>query len=493
MKRLAVTFALACAGLALAGPAPAGLTVGVADDHPVGTPDNGAAFFALMNDVGLSEVRLGVKWDETQPTTIVNQAQIESVLPVATLRGVRVIFSVTPLKARAITATPEASDQFVAFLQLVARTFPTVKNVIVGNEPNQPYFWQPQFDASGRSVSGAAYEALLARGYDALKGVDPTINVIGVGLSPRGNDNSHASENVSTSPVKFLQGMGIAYRASGRTKPLMDEFAYHPYPKKDTDSLTDGYRWPNAGVTNLDRVKQALWDAFGGTGQKTVEQGLRLKLDEVGWQVAVVPEALPAYFGAESIAPTTEAAQAAIYPELLRYVACDQAVEAVLFFGLQDERNLDRWQAGLIRADGSLRPSYDTVKAELAETGGNCVGTMRSWHHATTVDGATATFPKLRRVPRRVRSWNFLASADEDAFFNAGIYRVTRGRSRYKSRTLTKSGRFDAYMTRYVRFPSRRLRPGKYVYSIRIRAEANAKRVTRKTSRPFVVFRPRRR
>jgi len=81
------------------------------------------------------------------------------------------------------------------------------------------------------------FEALLARSYDRLKSVDPTINVIGVGLSPRGGDNARASSNISTSPVKFLQGMGAAYRASGRTKPLMDEFAYHPYPKKDTDSL----------------------------------------------------------------------------------------------------------------------------------------------------------------------------------------------------------------------------------------------------------------
>ncbi len=256
--------------------------------------------------------------------------------------------------------------QFVAFLEHVARTFPTVKNVIVGNEPNQSRFWQPQFDARGNGASGAAFEALLARSYDALKSVDPTINVIGVGLSPRGGDNPRASSNISTSPVKFIQGMGAAYRASGRTKPLMDQFAYHPYPKKDTDSLTEGYPWPNAGVTNLDRIKQAFWDAFSDTGQKTFEQGLRVKLDEVGWQVAVVPAALPAYFGAESIVPTTEAAQAAIYPALLRYVACDPAVEAVLFFGLQDEPNLDRWQAGLMRADGSARPSYASVKAELA-------------------------------------------------------------------------------------------------------------------------------
>jgi hypothetical protein len=493
MKRLAVTFALACAALALVGPAQAGLTVGVADDHPLGPADHGAAFFTLMNDVGLSEVRLTVNWDATQPTTIKHRAEIESVLPVATLRGVRVTFSIRPLQARSITGTPEASDQFIAFLEQVARTFPTVKNVIVGNEPNQSRFWQPQFDAAGNGASGAAYEALLARSYDALKGVDPAINVIGVGLSPRGGDNPRASSNISTSPVKFIQGMGAAYRASMRTKPLMDEFAYHPYPKKDTDSLTEGYVWPNAGVTNLDRVKQAFWDAFSDTGQKTFEKGMRFKLDEVGWQVAVIAAALPAYFGAESIAPTTEAAQAAIYPALLRYVACDQAVEAVLFFGLQDEPNLDRWQAGLMRADGSARPSYASVRAEIAETGGNCLDTQRVWHHSTTVEGAKATFPKLRRLPRRVHKWSILARAEEDAFFTAGIYRVTRGRTRFKAKALSDSGRLEAFRTRYVRFPSRRLRPGKYVYSIRFRAEATAKRWTRKTSRQFVVFAPRHR
>jgi hypothetical protein len=489
MKRLAFTFALACAAFALAGPAQAGLAVGVADDRPIGTADNGAAFFALMNDVGLNEVRLTVNWDATQPTTIVNQSYIESVLPVATLRGVRVVFSVSPAKARAIGASAEARAQFVAYLKLVAQTYPTVKNIIVGNEPNQPRFWQPQYDARGRLVSGAAYEALLAQGYDALKEVDPTINVIGVGLSPRGNDNPRASGNVSTSPVKFLQGMGAAYRASGRTKPLMDEFAYHPYPKKDTDSLTEGYVWPNAGVTNFDRVKQAFWDAFGSTGQKTFEQGLRVKLDEVGWQVAVLPGALPAYFGEESIAPTTEAAQSSIYAGLLRYAACDRVFESVLFFGLQDEPNLDRWQAGLMRADGSRRPSYDAVKATIAETGGNCAGPMRSWRHSTTVDGAEATFPRSRRLPSRVDSWNFLASADEDSLFTAGIYRVTRGR--LGARALAEPGRLDAHLTRFVRFPARRLRPGTYAYSIRFSAEANPSRWTRKTSRPFVVFRTR--
>src|SRR6202011_2430645 len=159
-----------------------------------------------------------------------NQAQIDALLPVATVRGIRVVFSVQPDRARSITDSPDAPGQFAAWLQLVARAFPAVKDYIVGNEPHKALFWQPQFDASGRSVAPAAFEALLARSYDALKEVDPTINVIGIGLSPRGDDNPRGTGNISHSPVKFLRGLAAAYRASGRTKPLMDELAFHPYP-----------------------------------------------------------------------------------------------------------------------------------------------------------------------------------------------------------------------------------------------------------------------
>jgi hypothetical protein len=486
VKRVGVLLSLACAGLTLAAASYGAVDVGVADDRPVGQPDGGAAFFAVLNDVGMREVRITVLWDAAQPMTIANQAEIEDVLPVATLRGVKVVFSVAPLKARAL-GEPGAATQFVTFVEHVARTFPTVKDIIVGNEPNQPRFWQPQFDSRGRNVSGASYESVLARSYDALKGVDPTINVIGVGLSPRGNDNPRASGNVSTSPVKFLQALGAAYRASKRPKPLMDEFAYHLYPSKDTDGLTKGYPWPNAGATNFDRVKQAFWDAFAGTRQKTFEQGLKVKFDEVGWQVAVPPPAAGAYFGAESISPTTEAAQAGIYAALLRYVACDPSADAVLFFGLRDEPNLDRWQAGLIRADGTPRPSYNAVKTTIDQTHGNCTGRMRSWRHSNVVDGAKATFRTARRLPSRINSWSLLASADEDAFFDAGIYRLRGGHR--GARVLSETGHFEAHLKRYVRFPSRRLVPGTYVYSVRFRAKANTDRWTRKTSRPFTIYR----
>jgi hypothetical protein len=483
----AVLFGLVCACLVVAGPAKAEIGVGVADDTLLGNPDGGASYLGVMNDIGLRELRMPLTWDSRRPASIAHQAQIHALLPAATLRGVRVAFSFQARDAKALTSSPEAQADFIAFMQKVARSYPTVRDIIVGNEPNQPRFWQPQFDAEGRNVSAQAYGALLAASYDALKAVDPGINVIGLGLSSRGNDNPNASGNVSTSPVRFIHELGAAYRASGRTGPLMDELAYHPYPRRDTDALADGILWPNAGAADLDRIKQAFWDAFHGTGQKTFENGLRVRLDEVGWQVAIPHTALHAYFGRETVKPTTEETQAAIYASLVRHAACDPHVNALLFFGLRDEHNLARWQAALMRADGTPRPAYASVKSVIAQTGGRCVGRMRAWRHSTTVDGASARFRRERRLPRRVRSWGFVASVGEDALFDAGVYRVRHGRR--GARVLAESGRLDAHVARHVRFPRRRLRPGRYVYSIRFRADANLTRTTRLTSRRFTVRR----
>jgi hypothetical protein len=483
----AALFAIVCAALAVASPSEGAIGVGVADNTLLGNADGGASFLALMNDVGLRELRIPVRWDPARPSRIEHEREIRALLPVAALRGVNVALSVQGAHARALSS-PQASTEFPAFMQRVARAFPAVEDVIVGNEPNQPKFWQPQYDELGRNVSGSGYETILAASYDALKAVNPEIDVVGLGLSSRGNDDPGAAGNVSTSPVRFLQELGAAYRASGRARPLMDELAYHPYPRRDTDSLAAGYLWPNAGVTNMGRIKQAFWDAFNGTGQPTFEDGLRLRLDEVGWQVRVPRASLPGYFGSETVKPTSEARQAAIYSSLVRYAACDPTVDALLFFGMRDEANLARWQAGLVRANGTPRKSYLAVKAVLAETGGNCVGKMRSWRHSTKVAGSSARFARAHRLPSRVRSWSFLASAGEDAVFDAAVYRWRGDRG---ARLLTETGQLDANVTRIVRFRSKRLRPGRYVYSIRFRAAANESRITRKTSPPFVVYRAR--
>src|SRR5436190_7008729 len=193
----------ACVALVLCARASANVAFGITED--TGALGDAALFYSTLNDLGASENRTAIAWDASNPTAIPAQPALDVWVPQAAIHGVRVIFAVSPAHPRDVTASPARIGQFAAFLAQLARTYPSVKDFVVGNEPNQNRFWQPQFDpASKRPASGLAYEPLLAAGYDALKGVYPAIDVIGIGLSPRGNDNPFAKDNVSVSPVRFL-------------------------------------------------------------------------------------------------------------------------------------------------------------------------------------------------------------------------------------------------------------------------------------------------
>jgi len=488
------------AALALAGAAHGSISFGVSEDR--GKID--ANFFPTLHDVGLNQNRVSLVWDPAAPDQIPDQDAIAQMLPMAQAQGVRVVFAVTGKRQRDLLSAP-AVTQFAAWLQHVAQTFPQVKDYVIGNEPNQPAFWLPQFDGAGRPLAAAAYEPVLAHSYDALKAVDGTINVIGVGLSPRGNDNPYARSNISRSPVRFLKDLGAAYRASHRTRPLMDSLAFHPYPSRNTDPPEAGYSWPNAGLSNLDRVKQAVWDAFNGTAQPTFPEGargrqpfspaLKLDLDEVGWQVAVLPPLAGLYFGTETQPTIDEATQAEYYGQTIRFVGCDPSVTSLSFFLLADEPDLARWQSGLERIDSSHRASYDTVKQTLAQTHGNCDGTPIPWTHTRQVVAPWTQWGNVKRVKRPSwRRWSFVAAAREEALFRAGIFRagtprskIVRSLSRGRPRPVrAASGRIKA-KSRVVAFPYRRLARGRYVYAIRMQATMNPARTILFVSPTFGV------
>jgi hypothetical protein len=496
--RISTLLVCACAALVAAGAARSGLTVGVSEDR--GKDVNPQAFVATMQDLGFTQNRASIVWDPAQPDTIGGAQEISQWLPVLQGAGIRVVFSIAPKSARDITGSPSAYGQFAAFVAHVAQTFPTVKDYVIGNEPNQPRFWLPQFDSAGRPLSGAAYEPLLAQSYDALKGVDPTINVIGIGLSPRGNDNPHAPNNISRSPVRFIRDVGIAYRASHRAKPIMDELAFHPYPAVNTDPPDFGYSWPNAGLPNLDRIKQAVWDAFNGTAQPTfAENGresmapLELELDEVGYQVAIPPALAGLYFGTETVPTIDEATQAEYYWTVIMDAECDPSIRSLSFFLLEDEPDLSRWQSGVERVDGSHRPSYDAVKSAIAQTHGNCQQGMATWRHATGVVAPTVAWGLLRHTARWTK-WRINAGAGELASFRAGIFKAgTSRRSIVRSLTigrpralLSASGVIKA-KARSVAFPSRRLKRGRYVIAIRLTSTMNPARTTLFISRTVRV------
>jgi hypothetical protein len=514
MKKLASAAAVAALACLFPPGAAASPRFGVADDAGKYADDGGEAVFEALNDLGMTDNRMWVFWDDRRPLAFVEKPFLDRALPVAEKRGIRVVFSVSPLRPRSLSRSALARAQFVAFLQLLAYEYPQVKDFIVGNEPNQPRFWQPQF-VQGKGVSGAAYERVLAAAYDGLKAVDPEIRVIGVGLSPRGNDRPGARSNVSTSPVRFIRDMGGAYRASGRRKPLMDLFGLHSYPRFDRDPLARGYAWPNAGITNLDRIKQAVWDAFHGTAQPTfAENGaetdpagrpaLRFTLDEVGWQAAIPLESREAYTGRETVRPAPETAQARIYSQIVDLVACDPAVESLLFFHLVDEHDLDRFQSGLMRADWTPKPSYFAVKNRIEDLSGDdgieCLGRPARWRHTESVVAPSAAFSR----PAAGRPLGFVVRAQEETEYVAGVLPVSGVRllenlekkaigwaldkpGLKRSRVPLATGKLRAYAKLSIRFGKRPSKRGSYVYAIRFTATMNRKRSTVLVSKPFVV------
>jgi hypothetical protein len=406
VRLLAAATVLVTALLIGAAIAPAA-DIGANDDSAKYEPDGGAALYAQMSSLGLRQIVIGVRFVPSEPLVIQDKAELDRAIPTAIGAGLKVILAIYPYPPRELEAGLGSPSLFAAYVGTVASVYPEVKEFVIGNEPNQPAFWRPQFDARGANVSAAAFGPYLAAAYDALKSVDSAITVVGVGLSPRGNDQPDAESNISTSPLRFLRALGDWYRRSGRTRPLMDAFSFHPYPNRATDPLDRGYAWPNAGFVDLDRVKQGLWDAFHGTPQPTTLDGLKLHLDEVGWQVDT--SGRPGYTGVENVPVTTELEQAAIYGDLVRRAACDPDVAEVSFFGFRDDGARTGFQAALERVDGSLRPSAAAVEAAISDGGSRCRALV-AWRPEQDVVGA-----EVAVRPTGGESLATLVGAGEDA------------------------------------------------------------------------------
>ncbi|HVM16705.1 MAG TPA: hypothetical protein VM290_03915 [Gaiellaceae bacterium] len=468
MKRFAAAVAAIGASLALTGSASAidyGVTEDVGKIAPTATYDH-------LQNLGMTTNVMSVTWNPLAPTAMPpDLANVVNSSTIAASRGVEIILAVYQGRARGMSDTPGANAVLANWVVQVLRACPACKKVIYLNEPNQTRFWQPVFNPDCTPASPAAYTQALAAGYDAIKAALPGVRVYGLGLSPRGNDRCDAPSNVSHSPSSFLLEMGKAYKAIGRNAPLMDALSFHPYPNVNTDPPMKGYQWPNIGVPNLDRLKQVFEDAFGGTAQPTFRNpSFKVALDEVGWQVDTAGR--PGYHGNENVPVVDEATQARYYAELVKYFACDPAVESLNFFHLVDEEDRDRFQSGLLRADWSKRASYDSVKAAIVEAKRGCQGQQRPAGPPalTGVLKARAVFKMPARNSVKRTFWSFNVYAEEAATYEATL-KAANGRT-----VATTRGQVKAYFTPLVKFPAQRLAPGQYRFEVTLSAVANPSR-----------------
>ena len=361
--------------------------VGANDDSAKHAADHGAAMYGEMAAVGLRQTVIGVRFKPSEAVVIQDKRLLDRIIPNALDARLRVVLA--SIRTRRGRSRRVSEPGALRVVRIRGRPGLSRGQAVRDRQRAQPA------GVLAPPVHALRHERLrgdvraVPRGRVRLpEGIDSGIQVVGIGLSPRGNDKPNAKSNVSTSPVRFVRALGAWYRASGRTRPLMDAFSFHPYPNKATDPLERGYGWPNAGFVNLDRVKQALWDAFDGTAQPTTLNGLRLHLDEVGWQVDT--SRFTGYQGRENVPVTDELTQAAIYGDLIRRSACDQDVHEVSFFGFRDDGLRTGFQAALQRADGTPRPAVAAVRAAIAETASGCSGAPSVWSPAEDVLGADA-------------------------------------------------------------------------------------------------------
>jgi hypothetical protein len=404
--------------LAFTGAAAAGPQIGFAEDATKYADDGGARLFTEMNKLQTTTNRVAVFWNADAPTTIQDQAFLDRMIPVAQTHHIQVVFAVYPLKAAQGPTNPAAADAMCNYAVKVMQRYPYVRKVIIGNEPNQPRFWQPIWNGT-TPASPAAMEVVLASCYDKLKAFDPTLDVIGVGLSPRGNDDPGASSNSSISPVRWIKALGDAYRLSGRTKPLFDEWSWHCYPNVNTDEVETGYAWPNTGCVNAARVKLALWDAFHGTGQPTLPgypvdttgttlygNTSRMFIDETGWQVDTT--GLAGYANSENVPTVSEAKQAEDYEKLVHLANCEPTLTAFHIFHEIDESDRGGFQSGVLHVDFSERPSAlslpFSVQHAIQADNGSCSGgvwqTLGSFLYSTSaVVPVYKTFPYQGQQP----------------------------------------------------------------------------------------------
>jgi chitodextrinase len=354
-----------------------GFVVGFSEDRPKWI---GAEAVTPATELGAGAFRVTLQWTPGQTTLSASEAANLDRAAAAT-ENVRVVLTVYGTSAASAPQDPAAREQYCSYVHGVLGRYPAIRDVIIWNEPNKSLFWQPQLGTDGSSAAPAAYEALLAHCYDVLHDAFSDVNVIGLALSPTGNDNAG-----SHSPGAFIRKVGEAYRVSGRTRPLLDTVAHHvygvtaaerPWRKHIASKVLSHGDW--------NKLMYNLWLAFEGTAQPLPgSAGVAIWYMEGGSQTAFDPGKEAAYTGSENVAvipdyaggepespPPSETSSAPDqYTQVrdsIRLAACQPHVRAYFNFLLIDEARLEGWQSGAYWADHTPKDSLPAFRQAISE------------------------------------------------------------------------------------------------------------------------------
>jgi hypothetical protein len=252
-----------------------------------------------IRSLGVGALRIILYWQDVAPAARSRvRPQFEATDPAAydwsaydpaiegaRARGMRILLTVTGPVPRWATngardnVTRPSPNEFQQFMQAVGRRYgQSVEAFSIWNEPNQPQFLGPQYDARGRPASPRVYRGLVFAALRGLRRVGLQDKTVLLGeTSPQGTGRVVA-------PLTFLRGtlcLSARYRrARGCARIDVDGYAHHAYTTKAGPLFRPPS--PNAVTIGvLPRLTRAL-DRAGRAG--AVPRRLPLWLTEFGIQ-----------------------------------------------------------------------------------------------------------------------------------------------------------------------------------------------------------------
>jgi hypothetical protein len=383
------------------------MLIGAAEDEGRNSdPAVARAKMDLAKAAGFDAVRVTAIWAPGESAVDPGQlAALQAAASAAAFDDIQLTVTVMPFGSSTTPLTATARKQFASFAADVVKRVPLIPNFIIGNEPNINRYWLPQFGPNGQDVAAVAYEQLLAQTYDAIKAVDKHAFVIGGSVSPHGGDDPTATRKTH-SPTAFIIDMGNAYRASGRTKPIMDGFAFHPYGENSSVAPDVAHpRSTSIGLADYGKLVTLLGQAFDGTAQ--LGSKLPIFYDEYGIESQIPLRKRRLYHGVEPVTtkPVPLSVQGDYYDEALTMAACQPTVRAIFLFHVTDEADLNRWQSGVYYPDGTPKPTRAVVKQTIAQIRTGAVDCSIGVSHERdgwVLEGTTSRkAPKVKGKPKK--------------------------------------------------------------------------------------------
>jgi hypothetical protein len=422
---------------------------------------------SLLTRANLADAaRVTVTWKRGQTALDPNLLDdLQYGIDLAERAGAAVYLTVYPDGSSNTPLTIADQTTFARFAATLVRRMPEVGHVIVGNEPNLNRFWLPQFGSGGSDLAAPAYVRLLARTYDALKAASPSVEVVGGALAHGGIDRPGSGRDTH-SPGRFILDMGAAYRLSGRTRPIMDALAYHPYlESSDLPPSHQHLLSKTITIGDYGKLVSFLGRAFDGTNQQG--SNMPIVYAEFGVESRIPAAEAGLYSGTEpsTTHPVTEAVQARYYAQAMQLAACQPTVRTFLVFRLIDSPDLPDWQSGLYYADRQTAKSSRTAVAAAARR----ARTRRPTGCAALLAPRpfVSFFPARRPTPRFPTLKPLLLLCDEDCDYGIRLSRLTG-----RAPLVEVRGRATAGRTVHPQVRAGRLRPGGYRLTIRVTAVA---------------------